>query len=114
MIPEFAKWHGINRSEIRWHPIMDPNKCTECGLCVVTCSEKRNVFGFNVLSHKAEVLFPDNCVVGCNNCQVSCLWNAISYPEDIDYIRKLTKGISKEILAGELREKLEKNPEMVE
>lgn len=113
MASEFAVWHGMNRSEINWHPIVDPNKCTGCGLCVVTCGEKRNVFGYVLQAHKAVVLYPDNCMVGCNNCQVSCLWNAITYPEDIDYIRDLARNLEKETIDKELANKLSKNPDLL-
>jgi NAD-dependent dihydropyrimidine dehydrogenase PreA subunit len=88
----FAKWHGIERSEIPWGPTIDEDKCVGCGLCVVTCSEKRNVFGFDEKEKKAVVVNPDNCMVGCNNCQVACLWNAISFPSVAgvkDAVRKL-------------------------
>ncbi|MGC8617919.1 MAG: 4Fe-4S dicluster domain-containing protein [Thermoplasmata archaeon] len=105
---EFSIWHGVERGKINWYPIVDPDKCTGCGLCVVTCSEKRNVFGYDKQAHKAVVLYPDNCMVGCNNCQVSCLWDAISYPEDAEYIRNLAKGLNKETLERELSEKLSK------
>lgn len=90
----FAVWHGINRSNIEWHPVVDEEKCVGCGLCVVTCSEKRNVFGFDPKSKKAVVLYPDNCMVGCDNCRVACLWNAISFP-DSTQIRQLADSLVK-------------------
>lgn len=68
MVSELATWHGKSRSDINWHPIVDPKKCTGCGMCVVTCGEKRNVFGYDRRLRKAVVLNPDNCMVGCNNC----------------------------------------------
>lgn len=110
---EFAHWHGIDRSKINWHPLIDPNKCTGCGLCVVTCSEKRNVFGFDVEKHKSVVLYPNNCMVGCNNCEAACLWNAISYPEDVEYVRSLARNLNQETLDKELMKKLSSNPSLI-
>ncbi|MEM0141708.1 MAG: ferredoxin family protein [Thermoplasmatales archaeon] len=110
---EFSMWHGIERDKIRWYPIVDPKKCTGCGLCVVTCGEKRNVFGYDESLHKAVVLQPNNCMVGCNNCEVSCLWDAISYPESVEYVRLLSRSISTETIKEELTKKLARTPELI-
>ncbi|MEL9914982.1 MAG: ferredoxin family protein [Thermoplasmatales archaeon] len=110
---EFKNWHGLERSGIKWYPIIDAKKCTGCGLCVVTCGEKRNVFGYNESLRKAVVLYPNNCMVGCNNCEVSCLWNAISYPEDVNYVKTLAKKLNKDTLKEELNRKLQEHPELV-
>ncbi len=67
----FAIWHGMERKNIDWHPTVDESKCTGCGLCVVTCGEKRNVFGYDLERSKSVVMFPENCMVGCNNCGVA-------------------------------------------
>jgi len=113
MLSEFSKWHGIPRGSINWHPIVDPSKCTGCGLCVITCSEKRNVFGYNKKTHKAVVLQPENCMVGCNNCEIACLWNAISYPEDISHLKNLAESLDKGALETELKEKISKSPNLL-
>ena len=36
----FAIWHGIPRSTIKWAPIIDEDKCTGCGMCVVNLRGK--------------------------------------------------------------------------
>lgn len=110
--PDFSNWHGINRKAINWHPTIDENKCVGCGLCVVTCSEKRNVFGYDEEKMKAVVLNPDNCMVGCNNCQVACLWDAISFP-DTSQVKSLAKSLVDEGQAKkELQARLLKNPSL--
>ncbi|MGC8705350.1 MAG: 4Fe-4S dicluster domain-containing protein [Athalassotoga sp.] len=109
----FSKWHGLDRKKINWGPVIDPNKCTGCGLCVVTCGEKRNVFGYDPVNKKAVVLFQERCMVGCNNCQVGCLWNAITFETDEEYIRNLAKTIPPEQIQKELKAKLEANPDLV-
>ncbi|MGC8558613.1 MAG: 4Fe-4S dicluster domain-containing protein [Nitrososphaeria archaeon] len=102
----FAMWHGINRSSIEWHPVVDEKRCVGCGLCVVTCSEKRNVFGYNLESKKAVVLYPENCMVGCDNCRVACLWNAISFP-DSSQLRQLADYLtSSGKISEELKQKI--------
>lgn len=108
----FSTWHGIKRSEIDWHPTVDEKKCTGCGLCVVTCGEKRNVFGFDRESRKAVVMSPKNCMVGCINCMVGCLWNAISFPNE-QPVKDMTRSLTKETLEKELHEKISMNPELV-
>lgn len=100
----FSKWHGLERSGINWHPAIDPAKCTGCGLCVVTCGEKRNVFGFDKGANKAVVLYPDHCMVGC-------LWNAIRFSDE-HIVRELAKTITPEQLKKELDTKLAANPEL--
>lgn len=109
----FAKWHGIDRETIDWGPIIDTDKCTGCGLCVVTCGEKRNVFGFNPDKKKSVVLFKDHCMVGCNNCEVGCLWNAISFTHDARYVRELAKKIPGEQIKKEIQVKLQENPDLL-
>lgn len=109
----FAKWHGLDRKKINWGPVIDPDKCTGCGLCVVTCGEKRNVFGFDVDKNKAVVMFKDHCMAGCNNCKVGCLWDAISFEKDAEYIRGIAKTIPQEQITKELKAKLEANPDLV-
>jgi len=73
------------------------------GLCVVTCSEKRNVFGFDEKEKKAVVLNPDNCMAGCNNCQVACLWNAISFPS----VASVKDAVRKFMDEGHIKKELE-------
>ncbi|HEV51709.1 MAG TPA: 4Fe-4S dicluster domain-containing protein [Thermoprotei archaeon] len=108
--PDFSKWHGMDRNAIKWGPVIDETKCVGCGFCVVQCSERRNVFGYDEQKRKAVVLDPENCMVGCNNCQVACLWDAISFP-DASGIRDLAKQLVESGKAKEeLEERLKKNP----
>ncbi|MCD6449847.1 MAG: 4Fe-4S binding protein [Thermotogaceae bacterium] len=84
--PEFAYWKGIPREEIIWHPIIDENKCTGCGMCITSCG--RNVFDYDWKERKAVVARPLQCMVGCTSCQVWCVFNAISFP-DSQYVKDL-------------------------
>ena len=111
--PEFSKWHGIDRKLINWGPKIDVNKCVGCGMCVVQCSERRNVFGYDEERRKAVVLVPENCMVGCNNCQIACLWDAITFPS-ISEVRELAKKL---VASGRIKEelnvKLQQNPHLI-
>ncbi|MFP3261422.1 MAG: ferredoxin family protein [Nitrososphaeria archaeon] len=109
----FSVWHGIQRKDINWHPTIDESKCVGCGLCVVTCSEKRNVFGFDPENKKAVVLYPDNCMVGCDNCRIACLWDAISFPE-IGQLKQLADLLVEQgTIENELKRKLEADSSLI-
>ncbi|BBE42432.1 Ferredoxin [Conexivisphaera calida] len=99
----FDRWHGIARDCVDWHPTVDESRCVGCGLCVVTCSEKRNVFGFDLKNRNAVVISPNNCMVGCDNCRAACLWNAISFP-DPSQLRELVDSL---VSDGAIRDELE-------
>jgi Fe-S-cluster-containing dehydrogenase component len=106
MTSSFEYWHGKPRSDIDWQPYIDTKKCTGCGMCVVTCSEKRNVFGYDLKEKKAVILYPENCMVGCNNCQVGCLWDAITFP-DIKSVKDVSKDIQEnKVFKEELEKKI--------
>jgi NAD-dependent dihydropyrimidine dehydrogenase PreA subunit len=85
---KFATWKNIPREEIHWHPVIDTDKCTGCGMCVTSCG--RNVFDFNPQTNKALVARPLNCMVGCTSCECWCVFNAIRFPER-QYVRDLIK-----------------------
>jgi NAD-dependent dihydropyrimidine dehydrogenase PreA subunit len=90
------------------HPTIDENKCTGCGLCVETCGDKRNVFGYDPDKRKALLLFPDNCMVGCSSCQVACLFNTITFP-DKSYLKSVLESIPRERMQKELQKKINDN-----
>jgi len=86
--PQVAKWHGIDRKTIDWSPTVDEDKCIGCGICFVGCGKK--VYDFDFKKNKTVVARPLNCMVGCTTCQVTCLADAISFP-DKGYVRKIIK-----------------------
>lgn len=87
-LPKFASWKGIPREEIDWAPMIDPEQCTGCGMCVTSCG--RNVFDYDWDHKKAVVARPLQCMVGCTSCKVWCVYDAIRFP-DSDRIRTLIK-----------------------
>lgn len=109
---KFDTWKVIPREEIVWHPIVDKDKCTGCGMCVTSCG--RNVFDFNPDNKKAVVARPLQCMIGCTSCQVWCIYDAISFPYP-DYVKNLIKkrGVLK-LAKQQLKEKVENGENIAE
>lgn len=76
---------GIPREEIPWFPTIDPEKCTNCGACKDFCAN--DVFAAGEAA--MEVVWPLNCVVGCNSCTRACPAEAISFPNNEELIKVL-------------------------
>jgi len=74
------QWYGVDRSSFVWNPTIDESKCTNCGLCLLSCGA--GVFAFSKSSGKYLVLHPRNCSVGCTTCEKVCPEEAIAFPED--------------------------------
>lgn len=84
------KYMGIPREQIPWFPVIDPNKCLNCGSCMEFCNN--DVYEEGELS--PIVKSPYNCVVGCTSCQKVCEADAISFPskdELISWLKELRK-----------------------
>ncbi len=79
MEEKYAKWKGVPREEIEWHPIIDEAKCVGCGMCITSCG--RDVFDFDETKKKALVARPLQCLVGCTSCRSWCVYDAISFPD---------------------------------
>lgn len=106
-LPEkFAKWKGVPREEINWHPAVDQDKCVGCGMCVTSCG--RNVFDYDPEKNKSVVARPLQCMVGCTSCQVWCIYDALSFP-DPQRVRDLIKERKLHVAAAkEVKEKYKK------
>lgn len=85
---KFAFWKNVPREEIVWHPVINTDKCTGCGMCVTSCG--RDVFGFDKEKKVAVVARPLQCLVGCTSCESWCVFNAISF-RDKQYVKNLIK-----------------------
>jgi Fe-S-cluster-containing dehydrogenase component len=57
-------------------------------------------------------MFPENCMVGCNNCGVACLWNAISFP-DLSYLKEVVERIPAGQVQKEFQKKISDNPSLI-
>lgn len=80
MEDKFAKWHGINRESIDWHPVIDEEKCVGCGMCVTTCG--RGVYKYDFDKKKSKVENPYHCLVACQTCANLCPKGAISFVKE--------------------------------
>lgn len=58
-----------------WYPIVDLEKCIECGECTAHC--KKGVYDKTVMPPK--VIAPDNCSFMCECCSGLCPTEAITY-----------------------------------
>lgn len=77
--PKFTKpWHGVPREQIEWNPTVIEDACIGCGTCVTGCN--RLVYRYDFDRHKAVVVDPLNCMVGCTTCANTCPTNAIRFP----------------------------------
>lgn len=70
-------WHGIQRDEIIWQPLVQSCLCDGCGLCVTTCPSNAMSFDFELNLPFVE---PMRCTAGCSICATVCPTNAILLP----------------------------------
>ena len=69
---------SVPREKISWFPKIDFDACIGDQECVTFC--KNDVFVWDELKNRAEVIRPFNCVVGCDACSQMCPADAISFP----------------------------------
>ena len=62
-----------------WYPVIDTEKCIECGICVDNCPH--NVYD-KTKSPVPIVLREENCIQGCKTCGKNCPVGAIEYIGD--------------------------------
>ena len=58
-----------------WYPVINYEKCIECGACVEKCTHGVYKNG----SSRPVVIFPEGCVQGCHGCGNLCPAGAIDY-----------------------------------
>jgi len=82
-----ASYMGIPREDIPWFPTIDPEKCTNCGACKDFCTN--DVFALGETSTR--VANPLNCVVGCSTCTRICPADAVSFPDQKEFVETLKR-----------------------
>lgn len=87
----------IPREEIPWFPTIDPEKCTNCGVCRDFCRYGVYADGPAIV----EVAAPFACVVGCSHCTTICPAGAIGFPTE-DELLKAIRGLREKY--GQTRE----------
>lgn len=81
-----------------WHPLIDYEKCSGCGLCYEFCPKKVYEKEENIIVVKN----PELCVNKCHGCEWRCPQQAISFPQEF----------TKEYAQRVIRRYLEKNKEV--
>ena len=71
-------WRGKPREQVPWYPSIHPDRCDGCGDCLSFCAY--GVYDLDEASHKAIVVDPFNCLVGCDACARVCKRRAIRFP----------------------------------
>jgi len=107
--PKFAKFHGVDRDQIDWYPIIDESKCIGCGMCVTTCG--RGVYKFDYENRKSKVANPNNCMVACQTCANLCPAKAITFAEEDRTREKAQKIVSDFQLLLKVKNELEQRKE---
>jgi len=73
----------------QWYPVVFPDKCDGCqGLDVPKCVEFCPHGVYAILSGKATVVNPQDCVNGCVACRPLCPKGAIEFPQDLGFMKK--------------------------
>ena len=78
---------GIPREDIPWFPTIDAEKCTNCGECIEFCTNDVLAAG----ETSTQVVNPLNCVVGCASCTRICPANALSFPDQKEFVETLKR-----------------------
>ena len=106
---KFAKFHGVDRNQINWHPTVDESKCIGCGMCATTCN--RGVYKFDYENKKSKVINPNNCMVACQTCANLCPVKAITFAENDATREKAQKIVRETKVLGKVKIELEKRKE---
>jgi len=103
---KFAKFHGVDRNQINWHPTVDESKCIGCGMCATTCN--RGVYKFDYENKKSKVINPNNCMVACQTCANLCPVKAITFAENDATREKAQKIVRETKVLGKVKIELKK------
>lgn len=111
--PEAPRWHGVGRVALDWFPTLTPDRCTGCGLCLLTCGN--DVFRWEAATVRPVVANPKKCVVGCTTCARVCPEDALTFPSDPRvYVRGvITKLKILPVVKRDLEARLQKFPDHV-
>lgn len=104
--PKFAKFHGVEREQIKWNPEVDESKCIGCGLCATSCG--RGVYKFDYENKKSKVANPNNCMVACQTCANLCPVKAINFAKEDKTREKAQELVRNFQLIPKAKEELEK------
>ena len=72
-----------------WYPIIDYEKCKECGACIKMC--RNGVYDRSKAPYPV-VVFPEGCIEGCRGCGNRCPNDAIQYAGDTGLEIRISGG----------------------
>ena len=84
---------SVPRGKIPWFPKIAFDACIGDQECVKFC--KNDVFHWNEVKNRPDVIKPFNCVVGCDACSQICPAEAISFPSR-DELRRIMLALVQE------------------
>ena len=84
---------SVPRDKIPWFPKIDFDACIGDQECVNFC--KNDVFVWDELKNRPDVIRPLNCVVGCDACSQICPAEAISFPSK-EELRRTMRALVQE------------------
>ena len=85
--------YRVPRGKIPWFPKIDLDACIGDKECINFC--KNDVFVWDELKDRPEVIRPLNCVVGCDACSQICPAKAICFPSR-DELRRTVRALVQE------------------
>lgn len=88
----------IPQEQIAWFPTIDYGLCTADRACLDFCHN--DVFHWNEVGARVEVVNRDNCVLGCTSCAQICPVEAISFP-DKEELRQTLRRLRAEARQGQ-------------
>jgi len=77
-VKDYGTWEGHPREHIPWFPIVSAELCNGCEKCLEVCP--KDVFELDE-DHKAVVIEPFLCIIGCCFCKSACDPQAILMPD---------------------------------
>jgi len=90
---------SVPREKIPWFPTIDVDACIGDRECVKFC--KNDVFVWDELNARPEVVHPFNCVVGCSACAQLCPVEAIHFPSK-EELRRTLRALAQEAIKPEV------------
>ena len=84
----------IPRDQVAWFPTIDYGLCTADRACLDFCHS--DVFRWNEVDARVDVVNRDNCVLGCTSCAQICSVEAISFP-DKEELRQTLRRLRAEV-----------------
>ena len=98
---------SVQREKIHWFPTIDVDACIGDQECLKFC--KNDVFVWDELNNRPEVIRPLKCVVGCSACAEICPVEAIHFPSK-EELRSTLRTLAQEAHQAGIFRKVSPDP----